>query len=348
MRWRCTARRVLALSALLAGVVVAHEAAAPAAAETFTNPLLPSGADPWVTQRNGVYYYTNTLGNRITLWKTRDMARLDQAPKTVVWRAPASGLDYASIWAPELHYICGKWYLYFTASDKAHDDDAHRHTFVLENTSTDPTHGTWVSRGMVNTRHTGIDATVFELRGQLYFVYSAYVGDHSDLIVARMRNPWTLTGPQVDIAHPTFAWEMKGGRKILEAPEFIRGPTGRVFLTYSASACWSDDYALGLLSAPADADPTDPQSWRKSPHPVFAQSRTHGVYAPGHNGFFLSPDGRQNWIIYHANSGPDWKCDSRRSPRMQPFRWRADGSPDFGTPVPVGVPMAAPSRDMGH
>lgn len=321
-----------------------HTAAAAETKETFSNPVLPSGPDPWVAQRDGWYYYTNTLGNRIALWKTRDMARLGEASPVTVWRAPASGPNSTSVWAPELHYLRGKWYLYYSAADRAHDDDAHRHSFVLENASADPTRGEWIDKGMLRTDHNGIDGTVFELRGRLYFVYSAYIGDHSDLIIAAMSNPWTLSGPQVDIAHPTYGWEMQGGRKILEGPEFLRGPSGKLFLTYSASACWSDDYALGLLSAGADADPTEPSAWTKSAQPAFAQSPRNGVYAPGHNGFFKSPDGRQDWIIYHANSGPGWKCDRRRSPRIQPFHWRDDGTPDFGVPVKAGVPMAAPSR----
>ncbi|QEE23658.1 family 43 glycosylhydrolase [Rhodanobacter glycinis] len=334
-------RRVALVAMLLAalGVASGHVRAG----ETFTNPLLPSGPDPWVAQHGGTYYYTNTLGNRIALWKTRDMGRLAQAPVTVVWRAPASGPGSASVWAAELHFLDGKWYLYFTAADKAHDDDAHRHLYVLENASPDPTTGHWISRGALKTGYNGIDGTVFQLRGKLYFVYSAYVGDHSDLVIAPMSNPWTLAAPQVDIAHPTYAWEMQGGRKILEGPEFLKGPTGKLFLSYSASACWSDHYALGLLSAAADADPLDPASWHKSPQPVFAESPANGVYAPGHNGFFKSPDGKQTWIIYHANSGPGWKCGPRRSPRMQQVHWRADGTPDFGVPVKAGVPLAVPS-----
>lgn len=313
------------------------------AGETFRNPLLPSGADPWVAQRDGVYYYTSTLGDRIALWKTRDIGRLDKAPVTVVWRAPASGPESTSVWAPELHFIAGKWYLYYTAADKAHDDDAHRHVFVLENASADPTQGQWVSRGMLKTARNGIDGTVFELRGKLYFVYSAYVGDRSDLVIAPMTNPWTLGQPEVDIAQPTYAWEMQGGRKILEGPEFLEGPTGRLFLSYSASACWSDHYALGLLDAAPDADPLDPAAWHKSPTPVFAQSPANGVYAPGHNGFFESPDGTQTWIIYHANGGPGWKCGTRRSPRIQQMHWRAGGTPDFGVPVKAGEALAVPS-----
>jgi len=328
---------------MLAVGLAAALAASHTSAETYRNPLLPSGADPWVAQHDGYYYYTNTLGDRIALWKTRDMARLAKAPVTVVWRAPASGPDSTSVWAPELHFLEGKWYLYFTAADRAHDDDAHRHLFVLENASADPTQGHWIPRGMLKTRYNGIDGTVFQLRGKLYFVYSAYVGDHSDLVIAPMANPWTLASPQVDIAHPTEPWEMQGGRKILEAPEFLQGPTGKLFLTYSASACWSDHYALGLLGAVAGADPLDPSAWHKSPRPVFAESPANGVYATGHNGFFTSPDGKQSWIIYHANGGPGWKCTPRRAPRMQPYHWRADGTPDFGVPVKDGVPLPAPS-----
>lgn len=314
------------------------------AGATFTNPLLPSGGDPWVTRHDGYYYYTNSLNNRIALWKTRYMARLSQVEPVVVWRAPESGPNSTSVWAPELHRINGKWFLYYSAADKAHDDDAHRHIFVLENTSEDPTQGTWVSKGMLDTHYTGIDGTVFQWHQQLYFVYSAYVDDHSDLVIAPMVNPWTLSEHQVDIAHPTYAWEMYGGRKILEAPEFLEGPGNKVFLTYSASACWSDHYALGMLTARKDADLTDPASWSKSSQPVFAQSPAHNVYATGHNGFFKSPDGSQDWIIYHANTGPGRGCGSVRSPRMQPFQWNTDGTPNFGAPVRAGEALPVPSR----
>lgn len=85
-------RRALA-AATLGIAAMAAGAGARTVGETYTNPLLPSGADPWVTQRHGYYYYTDTQGDRIALWKTRDMARLGQAPSTVVWRAPASGPD---------------------------------------------------------------------------------------------------------------------------------------------------------------------------------------------------------------------------------------------------------------
>jgi GH43 family beta-xylosidase len=312
-------------------------------AQERVNPVLDSGADPWVTFSDGFYYYTQTMGDRLQIWKTDDLAKLRTASTKVVWSVAESGPKSAALWAPELHRLQNKWYLYFTAADKLSNDDEHRHIFVLENAAVDPMEGAWTDRGMLLTQHTGIDGTVFMDRGQLYFVYSAYVGSDSDLVIAKMANPWTLSGDQVDMARPTFDWEKRGGRQILEAPEYLAGKLGQHILVYSASACWSDDYSIGMLVAAPNANLLDASSWKKIPEPVFKKSAANNVFAPGHNGFFKSRDGRQDWIIYHANTGPGQRCDRRRSPRIQPFRWGADGLPQFGAPVAAGaIPSAAP------
>src|SRR5688572_909270 len=189
--------------------------------ETFTNPLLPSGADPWVLYKNGYYYYTHTVGNKINLWKTRELHRLKDASPVTVWTPPAAGPNSKSIWAPELHFLDGKWYLYYTATDVNNDGDASRYVFVLENSSSDPLTGEWIDKGKINTRHSGLDGSVFEHHGNRYFVYSAYVGPQSVLVIARMKNPWTLTDQQIEIAKPDKVWEKFGGREILEGPQFL-------------------------------------------------------------------------------------------------------------------------------
>lgn len=321
-------------------------AAAPTASEApageFTNPLLPSGPDPWVVRSGGVFYYMNTLGDRLAIWKTRDITDLAHAEVRTIWR-PHGGLNAQRIWAPELHRIDGKWFIYYTAAAEGRDDDAHRGIFVLENDGQDPLSGAWIDRGRINTRFPGIDGTTFVHGGRQYFVYSAYDGPDSVLAIGPMSNPWTLAAPETVIARPDLAWERQGGRQILEGPEFLQGPRGDVFLTYSASACWSDDYSLGLLRARPGADLLDPASWRKSPKPVLAKSAANSVYAPGHNGFFTSPDGRENWIIYHANPGPGMKCTKARSPRIQKFGFAPDGAPVFGEPVDTRKSLRKPS-----
>lgn len=329
-------------SALIATLALSLATTVMAKPASFTNPLLPSGPDPWIVREGQVYYFMSTQGDRLVIRKTRDLGHLKDAAPVTVWRPPAHGPNAISIWAPELHRIDGKWFIYYTAAADGHDDDAHRGIFVLENDGTDPQTGPWIDRGQLKTAHSGIDGTVFSHGGRLYFVYSPYVGSESDLAIAPMSNPWTLAAPEVIIARPDREWEKQGGRQILEGPEFLAGPKGDLFLTYSASACWSDDYALGLLHAAPGSDPLDPAAWRKSPQPVFHKDAANSVYAPGHNGFFTSPDGREHWIVYHANPGANMACTAARSPRMQRFTFDGAGRPVFGVPAAATTRMTPP------
>lgn len=345
-RGRRSLALLMAVPLLTAGLCLTAPAAVaqtPGATDSarFTNPLLPSGPDPWITQVDGIYYYMHTLGKEIALWRTDNIANLAKAEKTVIWTPPKKGPNAHSIWAPELHRLDGKWYLYYSATASGHKDDAHRAVFVLENTGPDPMKGTWVDRGRINTAYAGIDGSVFDHGGKRYFVYSPYVGPTSGLAIAEMENPWTLKGTESILTQADQPWEQKGGRQIVEGPEFLLGPKGDLFIVYSASACWSDDYALGLLHAPAGADPLDPTAWSKSAQPVFRSA--NGVYATGHNGFFMSPDGKEHWIIYHANPGPGMKCTPKRAPHMQRFDWTEEGWPRFGEPVGAGTPLPVPS-----
>src|ERR671913_440539 len=69
---------------------------------TFINPILPSGPDPWVIQKDEFYYYTHTLGNRIGLAKTKAVSRLSQSPLNTIWTPPPGTSYSTNIWAPQL------------------------------------------------------------------------------------------------------------------------------------------------------------------------------------------------------------------------------------------------------
>ncbi len=325
------------------------------AQQTFTNPLLPSGPDPWVTFRNGFYYYMNTTGRNLTIWKTHSIADLGRAEKKVIWTPPATGPYSRDIWAPELHYLDGKWYVYFAAD--AGTNQTHR-MWVLENPSPDPLEGAWTLKGKIadRTDKWAIDGSVFENRHKLYLIWSGWEGDENgvqSIYIARLKNPWTVAGKRVRISTPQYPWEKVGDlhpRTPQENPPHVdvnEGPEilehgGKLFLVYSASGCWTDYYSLGMLTASAGSDLLKPSSWKKSPQPVFTESPEAHAFAPGHNSFFKSPDGKQDWIIYHANAEAGLGCGGGRSPRAQPFTWKPDGTPDFGTPVPLGTPLPLP------
>lgn len=326
------------LRAMVVAALLQASAGASAMDLAKTNPLLDSGPDPWIVREGRVFYYMGTHGDRLAIRATTDLARLSEAAEVTVWRPPATGANAKSIWAPELHRIDGKWYIYYTAaaSDVPEGkEDAHRGVFVLENSGADPTKGTWTDRGRLVTAQPGIDGTTFTVNGKRYFVYSPYVGPDSVLAIVEMANPWTLGGKETIIARPDQAWERQGGRQILEGPEFLQGPKGDLFLTYSGSACWSDGYAIGLLQAKAGANLLDAKAWTKTARPILEKNPAGGVYAPGHNGFFQMDDG-SSWIVYHANPGPEMGCTGKRSPRVQPVHWDEDGRPILDKPVGRG------------
>ena len=322
----------------------------PPPVNTFTNPLLSSGPDPWVIKKDNLYYYTHTLGNRIAIWSTQKMSELKNVPVQTIWSAPATGPNSKNVWAPELHFINNKWYAYYTAG--ASNDLSTQRTFVLENASDDPRVGTWVDKGKIYDPAAdffSIDGTVFTFNGSNYFIWSgqASASDNTQrLYIARMTNPWTLETARSLISSPQYAWEMAGAPPAVnEGPEILKNAAGKIFLIYSASGCWSDDYALGMLSLANGADPLLAANWTKSTSPVFTKNTSGGAFGPGHNTFFKSIDGTEDWILYHANSTSGQGCGDARSPRMQKLTWNADGTPNFGQPVALSVAITKPSGE---
>lgn len=316
---------------------------------TFTNPLLSGGADPWVIQKDTIYYYTNTFGNKLGIYKTNKMSNLKNSTLTTIWTPPSTGAYSGDIWAPEMHFLKNKWYVYF-AADSNNINSTHR-IFVLENASADPTSGTWVFKGKVADPFDkwAIDATELEYNGQSYLIWSGWEGNvniEQDIFIAKLSNPWTITGNRVLISRPTFSWEKNGSPPTInEGPEVLKSPSGKIFLTFSASGCWTDDYALGLLSLKDGGDPMNAADWVKNPNPVFTKSPDNGAYGPGHNAFFKSRDASEDWIIYHANSSSGQGCGGNRNPRMQKFSWNTDGTPNFGQPARINSPIKKPSGE---
>ena len=304
----------------------------------FYNPLLSSGADPWVYKKGNVFYYMATNGVNITILKTTAISALAQAPAKTVWSPPASGPDSKNIWAPELHYLNQKWYLYYSAGASA--DLSTQRCFVLENTADDPLTGQWTDKGKIGDPDAdffSIDGSVFEYKGKLYFIWSGTASDKDNIqriYIAEMENPWTLKTHRVQISMPEYSWEKTGGQ-VNEGPEALINPSGDLFIIFSVSQCATDDYGLGQLRLKPGGDPLHPADWTKQAVPVFSKSIQQNVFGPGHNGFFKSKDDQEDWIIYHANSASGQGCGGTRSPRIQKFTWKADGAPSFGEPVSV-------------
>ena len=314
----------------------------------FYDVVAPDGADPWVIRHtDGRYYATMSTGRDVTLRRSSTLSGLGGGERKVVWTPPRTGPSSKNLWAPEIHRLRGKWYVYFAADDGPNE---HHRMFVLENASDDPFRGEFVEKGRVfdpTADRWAIDGTAREIGGRLFFVWSGWEGAENvaqNLYIAPMRDPWTLGGPRVEISRPTLDWERRGGPpSINEGPQFLaRGKS--LFLVYSGAGSWTDDYCLGLLALKPGGDPLDPSAWAKHPGPVFATK--NGVFGPGHCSFVGSPDGAEDWVVYHAakQKGSGWS----RNVRAQRFTWDDAGRPVFGEPAAPDTPIALPSGEPPH
>jgi GH43 family beta-xylosidase len=318
------------------------------AAATFFNPLNEAnGADPWLQYYDGNYYLTTTQVGDIRMWKSPTLAGLATAAPAVVW-SDDEPTRCCNMWAPEFHLLDGpngkRWYLYYTAGSDGTLDKQHTH--VLESAGTDPL-GPYTYKAQVfdpSNNGWAIDGSILRMPdNKLYFLFSSWVGDNQNMFIAPMSDPWTISGARVLLSTPTYPWERATGN-VNEGPEVLQHG-GDTFIIYSASACWGPDYKLGLLRY-AGGDVLDAKSWQKQDKPVFERNDKDNVYAPGHNGFFTSPDGKENWLVYHANSLPADGCANLRTTRVQPFTWNADGTPNFGTPLALEAPIPVPSGEQ--
>lgn len=311
--------------------------------ETFANPLFRNGADPWLEYFNGNYYLTTTTWtSELVMRKSPTIAGLADAPAHNIW----TGTDKSrccNFWAFEFHPMQTadglRWYVIYTSGVAENFDGQRNH--ILESEGSDPM-GPYTYKGTPMPDHWNIDGSYLEYKGQLYFLWSEWHGKDQVNLIAKMSNPWTIEGEHKVITQPTYAWE-KSGLNVNEGPEIIQHQ-GRTFLVHSASFCNTEDYSLGVVEL-TGTDPMDPAAWTKYDKPFF--SKANGVYGPGHHGFFTSPDGSEDWLVYHGNSSPTDGCSGTRSARAQPFKWDDKGLPHFGEPMADKQPLRVPSGEFG-
>ena len=258
--------------------------------------------DPDVIFHNNLFYATYSYKGSIWIKFASKVEELRDAIGQIVFSFDQSLKYSKEIWAPELHIIDGKCYIYVAVDD----GDNHNHRmFVLYNDSNDPL-TTYKNHGIISddTNRWAIDATVTEYNGKLYFAWSGWEGLDNvaqNIYIAEMSDPFTISSKRVMVSKPELEWELHGSTGEKESPFVNEGPyfikhNGQLFIVYSASGCWTRFYCLGLLKH-LGGDVLDPKQWVKHPVPILSPSET--LNGPGHASFIQNaPD--QEWCFYHA------------------------------------------------
>lgn len=137
----------------------------------FSNPIY-AGQDPFVCKGpDGRYYGVAESPDSRQIEVFGSDSLTDRGIRRIAFTAFDSGKCSADLWAPEIWYLRGKWYIYFAGAEGAGMPwwDTHR-MFVLE---ADEPLGPYRFCGELELgEHMSIDGTVMELPdGRLIFIY---------------------------------------------------------------------------------------------------------------------------------------------------------------------------------
>ncbi|MGN1142295.1 MAG: family 43 glycosylhydrolase [Oliverpabstia sp.] len=307
----------------------------------YNKPWIEQRADPYIIlSEDGWYYFTASVPayDKIILRRARTLGELPFAEEKTIWTAHESGPMSFHVWAPELHYLFGKWYIYFAASQK--EDIWALRPYVLECAGEDPYKDPWAEKGIPERAQDdgfsfndfSLDGTVFENHGKWYYIWAEKVNTGkkiSNLYIAEMESATKLKTAQVLLTTPDYDWE-RVGFWVNEGPGIIKHKD-KIYLTFSASET-GICYCVGLMSISADEDPLDPHAWKKNRYPILQSDETHCIYGPGHNSFTVDEDGN-DIVVYHARTETEIEGDPLYNPNrhtmLMKLRWTDEGEPVF-------------------
>ena len=297
---------------------------------TFKNPVKSGDApDPFVMYKDGFYYGCHTTGGtNVQIYKSRSLQTIFNTKPVVIWGGKPD------IWAPEIHYLNGKWYVYTSFNS------GEGFNIVILEGDTQDAQGSYTLKAQFKGNNIDPDVWLDPDTKQLYMAYSRMDGisGMQEIWMTKMSNPFTREGDPVRLSFPVYSWE-KYPYGVNEGPQFLL-LGNKLHIAYSASQCHYENYCLGLLTAEKGSDYMNVSSWKKSDKPVFEKSPGNNAYAVGHHSCVQTPKGEW-WMIYHGKYEHNRNGFADRDARMQKF-YVKDDYPVFGIPVKTAENITCP------
>lgn len=319
----------------------------------YPNPFIPERADPYIFKGPDEFYYftasypayqnVDSGYDRIILRRSKTVIGLKDAEEHIIWEAHKKGAMAKHIWAPEIHFIGGKWYIFFAAGDS--DNIWNIRPYVLQCKGEDPIDDPWEEKGRMQASENdessftnfSLDMTYFENNGK-HFVIWAEIVNASSLFMAEINpnEPWKLVSKPILLTKPEYAWE-KVRFAVNEGPSVLQ-TKDKIFVFFSASGT-GEEYCMGMLYSDINSDLMVASSWEKLSHPVLETKDLVGEAGPGHNSFVVDENGSL-LLIYHSRpaSHADKKCgthcdevlyDSCRHARIKEINFDKNNLPTF-------------------
>ncbi len=279
----------------------------------YPNPFITERADPYIVKGpDGFYYFTASYPaylnadsgyDRIILRRSETVTGLRDAEEKTIWFAHKKGNMAKHIWAPEMHFIGGKWYILFTAGDS--DNKWNIRPYILMCKGLDPINDAWEEKGRMQPVENdafsftefSLDMTYFENNGKHYVIWAQKAPD-SSLFMAEInqKEPWKLISEPILLTKPQYDWE-KVRHSVNEGPSVLKAEN-KIYIFFSASGT-GEEYCMGMLIADKNADLMKTSSWKKLPRPVLETKDLTDEVGPGHNSFVIDERGKL-LLVYHS------------------------------------------------
>ena len=284
----------------------------------FRNPVISGEpgddhGDPFAIKYLDSYflYHTGETSGRRGVSVHRSVDLVHWEFQGYALEAAETGWAWADLWAPEVVYERGTFYMYISGRDRTAgpsagpwhfgEGDAGRRVGVARATS--PL-GPFVPDERPLTDSWSIDAHPFrDDDGSMWLFYNVRTSDFpgadglpgTGTVCDRLLAPDRLEGRPAPVTFPSEAWEGVPTKDWFwnEAP-YVLKRRERYYQMYSGGSFADSSYAIGLSEATSPRGP-----WRKYPgNPVLTSGGR--IVGPGHHSFVFGPDVATRYAIYHA------------------------------------------------
>lgn len=319
---------------------------------TYTNPVYEGYlGDPFVLKHNGEYYAYGTGPDipRVPVLYSTDLVR---------WRPLGEALnmeghDFEALWAPEVAYDNGMFYMYYSAGGR--EGEGHR---LRVATASNPA-GPFEDSGRILTPDDpfAIDAHPFRDDDGRWYLY--YCRDFLEpnqkgrvstgIVVGWLAGMTRLAGERRTVVRPHADWQLyERGREwygrvwdwyTVEGAS-VRKHDGRYYCFYSGGAWREPNYGVSYVVADHPMGPFAPEGAVEGPGVL--QTLRGRVIGPGHASVTFAPDNVGEYLVYHA-----WDPGhTARQMRIDPLMWEG-GRPKSSGPTldPRPAPPVPRFRD---
>ena len=249
--------------------------------------------DPYVVVSNGAYYlYKSDLENEIIVFKSYDLENWEE-PKTV-YTIPENSWAEMDLWAPEVHYYKGKYYMFLSLMGK----NGKRGTEISVSDTPDGRFTPIVNGPATPSERSCIDGTVYIEGDTPYMGYSAdwpdnyneeqdcYIGEIwavqlTEDLKERVGSPFMLfrSGLSLCSKEPNIMeWNGKQIKRYgSDAPFITKLSDGTLYLTWSPFP--GDTYIVAAAVAKSIKD-----EWVHLDKPLFGDNGGHAMFFDDLNG----------------------------------------------------------------